>query len=410
MYDIVVVGARCAGASAAMLLARAGYRVLLLDRARFPSDTLSTLYIHQPGVARLSRWGVLRDLIASGCPPLDRAVYRVADVCLDGCAPPVEGIRAGYAPRRQVLDAVLVQAAVTSGAELREGCAAVDLLAEDGRVVGVRYRLPSGKLAPAPARLTIGADGMRSLVARVVGAVEYAGHRRMTCAYYSYWSDVPADFEWYQRPGRWVAALRTHDDLTLVAAYFPQDEFGRVRAAATRAYLENVRTTAPQLFERTARGRRVGRLYGTGDQRNFFRQAWGPGWVLVGDAGHHKDSLTAQGISDAFLQADLLVDCLTRNGAGGADILEDQPRLERALERFARERDRLLEPGYQTTLVATRLQVEPERLSLLRAIQRSPELTERYFGTVAGILTPQELYTHELLALLMPPRGAAADG
>jgi flavin-dependent dehydrogenase len=247
---------------------------------------------------------------------------------------------------------------------------------------------------------------MRSLVARLVGAKEYAGHRRMTCAYYTYWSEVAAGFELYERPGGWVAAVPTHEQLTLIVAYFPQHEFSQIRGQAMRAYLENVRTTAPQLHERILSGRQAGRFYGTGDQRNFFREAWGPGWVLVGDAGHHKDSLTAQGIGDAFLQADLLVECLTQGVPNSPDVMQDDRHLQMALERFARDRDRILEPSYQTTLAVAQLDLQPERLTLLRAIQNSQELTERYFGAVAGIITPQELYTPELLALLLPPPGA----
>lgn len=397
MYDVIVVGARCAGASVAMLLAREGYRVLLLDRARFPSDTLSTLYIHQPGVACLERWGLLEAVRASGSPSLDRIAYETADVRLEGCAPALDGITAAYAPRRRILDAILVEAAVAAGAEFRDGCALVDLVTDDRRVTGVRCKQAGGAVTQEQGRLIVGADGMRSAVASLVGAETYLSHPRMTCVFYTYWSAVRTDFELYERPGRWVAALSTHDDLALVAAYYPQEEFHLIRRDAANAYLDAVRSTSPALYERLADGIQADRLYGTGDQQNFFRRACGPGWVLLGDAGHHKDSINAQGITDALWQAELLAGYLTQDGCYD---LDDEALLALRLERFARERDRHLDIPYQTTLMRARLEVPPERLQFLRVIRTSPTLIERYFGVVAGVLSPSELYTRELLSLL----------
>ena len=196
-----------------------------------------------------------------------------------------------------------------------------------------------------------------------------------------------------------MAALRTHDELALIAAYLPQAEFGRARRDPWAAYLANIGQTAPALRERLAGATPADRLYGTGDQQNFFRRAWGPGWVLAGDAGHQKDSINAQGIADAFLQADLLAGALTGDPAGDpATVLGDCARLDTALARFAAERDSRLDLSYQTTLVMAALRPDPDRLELLRVIADSPELTERYFGVVAGIYLPQQLFTPELLA------------
>jgi 2-polyprenyl-6-methoxyphenol hydroxylase-like FAD-dependent oxidoreductase len=401
VYDVVVVGARCAGATTALLLARAGLRVLLVDRSPLPSDTLSTLYIHQPGVARLARWGLLEAVKASGCPALHQISYQVGDISLRGSPPSLDGVGAAYAPRRHILDAILVEAAAAAGAEVRDRCPVVDLLTDRGRVAGVRCRVDGGRHVSERARLVVGADGMRSTVSRLVRAATYSEQPRLTCVYYTYWAGAAADFEIHERPGGWVAAVGTHDDLTLVAAYFPQEEFPRVRVDAMSSYLANVRATAPGLADRLERASRADRLYGTGDQRNFFRRAWGAGWVLVGDAGHHKDSINAQGIADAFLQAELLAAQLTAGPAGDpAAVLGDSARLDAALSRFAAERDRQLDLTYQTTLVMAQLRPDPDRLSLLRVIQESPDLTRRYFGVVAGVLSPQELYTSELLARL----------
>ncbi|WNM30946.1 FAD-dependent monooxygenase [Streptomyces sp. Li-HN-5-11] len=395
MYDAIVVGARCAGASAALLLARGGYRVLLLDKSAYGSDTLSTHLVHQPGVAALARWGVLEQVRASGCPPLERTVYEVADIHIEGCARGVAGQRAGYAPRRRVLDALLVDAAVAAGAEFRERCRVTGLLRDEaGRVVGVEGRHEE-KIFTERAHLVIGADGMRSTVADLVEAPFTVRDPLLTCAYYTYWPDVPAALELYERPGGWVATVPTNDEATLVLAYFPQSRFEEVRTDAHRAYDEQIRATAPALHERLRDAEPVERLRGTGDQQNFFRQATGPGWVLVGDSGHHKDSITARGISDAFQQVESLVDEV-------GDLLGGDPaELDAALARFAENRDKTLTPGYEATLGVARLApAHEQRLSLLRAVQSDPELVAIYLDVVAGIVSTDALYTPKLLALL----------
>jgi flavin-dependent dehydrogenase len=220
---------------------------------------------------------------------------------------------------------------------------------------------------------------MRSTVARLVEAPMILEDPLMTCVYYSYFTDVPADFELYEAPRRWIGCAPTNDGQTLIAAYFPQSEFDEVRADALPHYLANIEQTAPDLYSRVQDGHRIGRLFGTGDQRNFFRKAAGPGWVLIGDAGHHKDSISGRGITDAFLQARLLV-----------EHIDD-------LDAFATARDDLLMEHYQNTLIVAGLTVQPDRLRLLRAIARDPELVERYFSTVAGVLSVEDLYPEELL-------------
>lgn len=394
MFDAIVVGARCAGAPTAMLLARAGHRVLMLDRAAFPSDTLSTHLIHQPGVAALARWGLLETVRASGCPPLDRAVYEVADIRLEGCARGVEGQRAGYAPRRHVLDAILVNAAAAAGVDFRDRTSVTRLLRDDtGRVIGVEGK-HRGRSFSERAHLVIGADGMRSTVARLSRARYTVQDPKLTCAYYAYWEDVPAALELYEKPSSWVAAVPTNDDATLVLAYFPQSRFEEVRTNTRHAYLGQIRTTAPALYERLHGKRRIERLRGTGDQQNFFRQATGPGWALVGDAGHHKDSITARGISDAFLQAESLARRV------GGRLGGDPQQLDQALQDYAEDRDASLTPGYESTLAVALLAPHEQRLSLLRAVETDPDLTAIYFDMVAGIETVSALYTPKLLALL----------
>ncbi|MFI1393500.1 NAD(P)/FAD-dependent oxidoreductase [Streptomyces sp. NPDC020681] len=393
MYDVIVVGARVAGASTALLLARSGYRVLLLERSAFPKDTLSTLYIHQPGVALLGRWGVLDAVTASGCPPLDRVTYQVADVRLEGCSRPVDGRRAAYAPRRTLLDPLLVQAAVAAGAEYREGCAVEELLFDGERVTGVRCRSARSGAQQEHASLVVGADGMRSLVADRVRAATLIEDPELTCAYYTYWEGVSEHFELFEAPGRWVGAIPTHDGATLIGAYFPQSEFARVRADALSAYLDAVRTTAPGLADRLPGLRPLERLHGTGTQRNFFRRASGPGWALVGDAAHHKDSITARGITDAFRQAQSLADAI------GSE-LHSPVRLAAALDEYAAGQKELLIDDYHSTLTVAALEIHEDRLAMLRAVATSEDLRERYFSSVAGVSPVEELYTPELLELL----------
>ncbi|WP_409180681.1 NAD(P)/FAD-dependent oxidoreductase [Amycolatopsis sp. VS8301801F10] len=375
-----------------MLLARAGYRVLLLERERFPRDTLSTLYIHQPGTALLSRWGVLPAVVATGCPPIEGISYTADGVRLEGRSWPVAGEAAAYAPRRHLLDSILVRAAVAAGAEFRDGARVHDLVFDDGRVAGVRVRSGTADHTERCC-LVVGADGMRSTVAAKAGATIDREDPKLSCAYYVFWSSLPQRFRLYETRGSWVGTIPTGDGATLVGAYFPQDSFARVRGDGLGALLRAVEQTAPEVREQMAAGRRLEPLRGTGDQRNFFRQAAGPGWVLVGDSGHHKDSITARGITDAFQQAQLLADCI-------GEQLADPAALRSALARFARERTALLTPGYQTTLATARLSISGDQLALLRAIARSSALTDRYFSALSGVCPIDEFVTPELIDLL----------
>jgi 2-polyprenyl-6-methoxyphenol hydroxylase-like FAD-dependent oxidoreductase len=335
----------------------------------------------------------------SGCPPLQTVSYSVADICLRGPAPTLPGVDGAYAPRRYILDTILVEAAAAAGAEVRDHTLVTGLTSDDGRVTGVRLRTKNGTEATERANLVIGADGMRSTVAGLVEAPLYDEHPNLTCIHFTYWSGIPADFEIYERPGSWVAAVGTHDNLTLIASYRPQAQFAHIRRDAMAAYLANIQATAPSLWQRLTDATMAERLYGTGDQRNFFRRANGPGWALVGDAGHHKDSINAHGITDAFHQSELLATELNQGDDPSATI-NDPVRQDAALARYAIVRDQHMKPTYHTNLVTARLDPSPTLLDLLRAIQDSPELTDRYFRVVAGILSPEDLFTRDLLARL----------
>ncbi|WP_447007997.1 NAD(P)/FAD-dependent oxidoreductase [Saccharothrix isguenensis] len=394
MFDVVVVGARCAGASTALLLARQGRRVLLVDRAALGTDTMSTLFIRQPGVALLSKWGVLDAVVASGCPPLNTISYDVGEARLESPAPTLPGADAAYAPRRHLLDALLVRAAVDAGVEVADRTSVRGLLRDGDRVTGVRVAGGAGE-REVPARLVVGADGMRSRVADLVGAPVEVSDPLASCVYYTTWSGLRTGFGFHERPGSWIARIPTNDGLTIISTYSPQREFGDIRRDPLAAHLASVRKNAPDLHEMVVDGELVDRIRGTGDQRNFYRRAHGHGWALVGDAGHHLDTMTAAGITNAFLQADLIADELA------AVDPADPVAVDAATARFAARRDEATGDTYRGTLDLARLELGPSRVELLRTVGTSPELTARYFAMVVGIIGSEDfLDDPDLLDLL----------
>ena len=400
MYDVIVVGARCAGSPTAMLLAREGHRVLLVDKAVFPSDTLSIHYIHQPGVARLQRWGLLGKVVESNCPPVRRLAFDAGPVVLAGAPAPADGVADGFAPRRTILDKILVDAAVAAGAELREHFAVEALLTDGVRVTGIRGRERAGSPAVVDkAHLVIGADGMRSLVARSVQAPAYNERPSLTCAYYAYWKGVPVESaELYARPDRMVIAGPTNDGQAVIIVYWPRRDFHEVRADIERHHLEAI-DLAPRLAERVRRGERTERFRGTADLPNFFRTPYGPGWALVGDAGYHKDPITALGITDAFRDAELLA-AAVHEGLAGLRPMED------ALADYQRRRDQAALPLYELTCQNATLQPPPpEMQALLAALRHNPEQTSRFFGTMTGAVPVAEFFAPENVRRVV---GAAA--
>jgi flavin-dependent dehydrogenase len=388
MYDAIVVGARAAGSPTAMLLARKGHRVLLVDRATFPSDTLSTHYIHQPGVARLQRWGLLDRLLATGCPPSRHLVFDVGPFALRGAPPPTDGVTEAYAPRRTVLDALLVEAAAEAGAEVRTGFSVDELVFSGGAVVGVR----SGDSVER-ARVVIGADGRNSLVARAVHAADYDERPGLACAYYTYWGGIDSgDVELYARDGRMVmGGAATNDGLRIVIVFWPKAEFHAVRADVERSFHDAL-ALAPPLAERLATGERADRFYGIGDLPFWYREPFGPGWALVGDAGYHKDPITAQGISDAFRDSELLADALDAGFTG------TRP-LDEALGEYERVRNEETRGLYELTYeFASLAPPAPDKQALFGALRENAADTHRFFGVVAGTVRPEEFFAPDNLA------------
>jgi len=400
-YDAIVVGARCAGSPTAMLLARRGYRVLLVDRASFPSDTLSCHFLHQPGVASLERWGLLGEVERSGCPPVRSQILDVGPFALKGAPAPAGDVTEAYAVRRIVLDKILVDAAAAAGAEVRERFSVDELVVDGGRVKGIRGREAGGAAVSERARIVVGADGRNSLVARSVGAPSYDEHPSLTCAYYSYWSGVEMDAaELYTRPGQMIIGAPTNDGQVFVIVYWPTPEFHRVRADNEGSFAEALEL-APALAKRIRGGTRTERFRGTGVLPSFYRRPYGDGWALVGDAGYHKDPITALGMTDAFRDAELLAEAIDAGLCGRQPLAE-------ALVGYERRRNEATAETYRTTNQFARLEPPPPEMQpLFEALRHNEEETGRFFGTVTGTVSAAEFFAPENLARIVDePVGA----
>ncbi|HZS22140.1 MAG TPA: NAD(P)/FAD-dependent oxidoreductase [Pseudonocardiaceae bacterium] len=387
-YDVIVVGARCAGSPTAMLLARAGYRVLAVDRATFPSDTISTHLVHPPGVAALRRWGLLDRLKATGCPPIDTYMFDFGPFAITG-SPGTEGAPVAYGPRRTVLDKLLVDAATEAGAEVREGFTVSDVVIDDGRVVGVRGHGRNGALVTERARVVVGADGWRSRVARSVRPYQYHDKPRLLCGYYTYYSglEMSGRFETYVRPDRGFAAWATNDDLTLVVGGWPFAEFDANKKDIEGNFLKMLEL-APPFAQRIRAAHREDRFVGTAVP-NFFRKPFGPGWALVGDAGYNKDFITAQGITDAFRDAQLCATALDEALSGACSF-------EVAMARYQHTRDQHVLPMYEFTIQLATLEPPPPELAkLLQALHGNTEAMDAFARVNAGVTCPSEFFSHE---------------
>lgn len=386
MYDAIIIGARCAGAPTAMLLARKGYRVLMLDKNTFPSDTISSHYIHQSGMAHLKRWGLFHKVAALNCPPLTQMTLDVGPFALTGTPPAADEVSTAYCVRRTVMDKILVDAAVEAGAELREGFSVQDILVEDGRVTGIRGRDKNGAAVTEKACIVIGADGKNSLLARKIHAAEYNVMPAQGCSYYSYWSGISIEGpQLYPRDGKFIVATPTNDGLTSITVMWPFNEFHQVRSDIEGHFMQALEL-APELLDRVRQGQREERYYGTADLRNFFRRPYGPGWALVGDAGYHRDPISAQGMTNAFQSADMLVEALD-NGFSG------RRSMGQALAVYELRRNQAVLPMYHITCqMATLAPPPPEMQQLFSALQHNQVETNRYFGTIAGTVSIDEFF------------------
>jgi 2-polyprenyl-6-methoxyphenol hydroxylase-like FAD-dependent oxidoreductase len=368
------------------LLARQGYRVLLVDRATFPSDTVSTLVIHARGVAALRRWGLLDRVVGTGCPAIESYSFDFGAFTLTGTPRPIDGSSTAYAPRRTVLDKILLDAAAEAGVEVRERFVVDEVLVDDGAVVGIRGHSDGGVAVSERARIVIGADGRYSRVAKAVGATQYNEKPLLNWPYYTYWSGLPVDgFEVFVRPDRGGGAIPTNDGLTLLIVGWPYAEANAYKADVEANYLATLELV-PELAARVRTATREARFAG-GSTPNYFRQAFGPGWALVGDAGYSKDPITAQGISDAFHDAEACAAALDEAWSGRREIGE-------AMGEFQRRRDEHAAPRYElATQLGTLEAPPPELAQLLASLAGNQDGMNDFASLIAGSLSPADFFT-----------------
>lgn len=338
-YDVIVVGGRPAGSGTAMRLAQLGQRVLLIERGRYGTDTLSTHALMRAGVMQLARWNVLPNVIAAGTPAITAASFIYNGESLTVPVKPRDGIAALYAPRRTVLDRLLIDAAIAAGVRVAFETTLVDILRQhDGRINGIRVRTAADTNHVIRARWVVGADGRYSTLARLVGAATTASGEHSTANVYGYWTrSASPEYRWYYADGVSAGMIPTNDGRTCVFASLPTGQF-RVRFAGdlVAGYRSVLRQAAPDAESLLGPDAFPEQLHGFAGLNGYLKQPTGPGWALVGDAAYFKDPLTAHGVTDALVEAEYLA----------AAIAQDS---EHALNNYARSRDERVRPLFEVT-------------------------------------------------------------
>jgi flavin-dependent dehydrogenase len=315
-------------------------------------------------------------------------------------SPATEESPVSYCPRRTVLDKVLIDGAAAAGVEVREGFGVDELVEDGGRVTGIRGHATGGSTMTEEARIVIGADGLKSFVARSVNADQYHERPRQLCGYYSYWSNLPVEgrFETYVRDDRGFAAAPTNDGLTLVVGGWPYSQFDEHKGSIEAEYLAMFER-APAFAERLRDATRETRVVGTAVP-NFFRKPYGEGWALVGDAGYNKDFITAQGISDAFRDAELCADALDQALSGNRDF-------EDAMDEYQRRRDEHVMAMYEFTVQLASLEPPPpELMQVLAALPGNQEALDQFVRVNAGALSPAEFFAEDNVGRILATAGA----
>ncbi|HEY5891432.1 MAG TPA: NAD(P)/FAD-dependent oxidoreductase [Acidimicrobiia bacterium] len=360
-YDVVVVGARAAGASTSMLLARCGYRVLMVDRSSRGSDTTSTHTLLRTGVLQLGRWGLLDALVAGGTPPVARVTLGFgADLV------PIDlrsefGVEALYAPRRTVLDPLLQSAAVGAGVEYMDRTRLLDLTADEtGRTTGVIVDSGSGPV-PIRSRYVVGADGVWSKVARIVGAKSEHNFAANNGIRYAYYTGIETDGVHFQfTPGVTSGLIPTNENLVCVYLGLPANVMKDIKG--DRDFRFHLDRSHPHIAASMDNASRRSPFRGTPGLPGFLRQSWGPGWALVGDSGYCKDPVSAHGLSAALRDSELCARAVDR-------ALTDPDEAGDALRGYQETRVRLSVSMLRLTSELADYQWDPVRASdLMRGI------------------------------------------
>jgi flavin-dependent dehydrogenase len=350
-YDAIVVGARCAGSPVAMRLAQMGHSVLLLDRDEFPSDCISTHFIHPRGVDRLEGWGLLQRVLDTNAPPiLNQAGLADGTFQSTPFGKKEDGSDIiALCPRRTVLDKILVDAAVEAGATFQGSTSVQDVLRDDdGTVVGVSGR-HDGDPFEATARLVIGADGIHSRIARAVDAEQYERVDTLLFAYYAYFSGVEgAGIEAYIGSNGGALMFNTNDDQVCIGAGLSIGNLEEFRKDIEGNFKAALEASSSELAERVANGKRESDFRGMADLPHFKMQAGGPGWMLVGDAGYHVDPILGFGISNAWDHVELAADAAHA-------VLNGDATAEEAMPRYQQQRDEALQPFWDANLEFSRV-------------------------------------------------------
>jgi 2-polyprenyl-6-methoxyphenol hydroxylase-like FAD-dependent oxidoreductase len=335
-FDAVIVGARCAGAATALLLSRAGARVLLVEKGSYDTDTLSTHALMRGGVMQLHRWGVLPAITAAGTTPVRSTTFSYSTGDVTVAIEPRYGVDALYAPRRQLLDRVLVDAAIASGVEVEYGVRVMDVIRNDqGRVCGV-VAASGGQPRQLEADTVIGADGLYSTIARHVSPAILVPGQHKTAVLYSYWRGLDVGgYYWRFTPRACMGAIPTNDEATCAFVSVSPDRFNdEMRGDPLTAYRRWLSDAAPALDVHFESAIRVEPVRGFGGHAGYIKASTGPGWALVGDAAYFKDPLTAHGITDALRDAELLVRAIQQGTTAALEQYE-RTRLDLSHRLFA---------------------------------------------------------------------------